>query len=432
MNSIKLACERRDEKQRIIRMYNYRNKTQVKKNGPWVCIIGGSFSQVPYIRAANNLGYNTLVFDRDFNAPGADYATRFIAISTHDNDKILGTIAKISENIYLAGCLTSSAHHKALSTTAAVVEEFDLIGSNTDAANLTNNKKLMKECLKSNNIMTPAYCCIDYTVDAGKFLASYSTAIMKPSSGGTGSAGIRIIANGQLHLQDFNQTQVESLDNHVILEEYFPGQEYSIDGFVNKGKVNILSVSLKYTNGPAGNFTIDGFATGNKIDDKVFTSMYDIADKVVIALKLDNTFFSIDAIIGEKEIAVVDVGLLLDAKIDRLIFFAGLDIYTLRIRLATNSLDEKNEQYLVNDHGYALKFFYPDSSGYLYYNDKNIEMLRRKHELCFERQRLSGDYVSKPASLSDTIGWVIAKGEDYSQAWSLVSSINSDSIFSVR
>ena len=78
----------------------------------WVCVIGGGRSQVPFIEAAGERGLNTVVFDRDPDAPAKDIATEFVAMSTHDTD---GVIAHLDEHPRdLAGCFTYSSFEGAL------------------------------------------------------------------------------------------------------------------------------------------------------------------------------------------------------------------------------------------------------------------------------------------------------------------------------
>ena len=79
-------------------------------------------------------------------------------------------------------------------------------------------------------------------------------------------------------------------------------------------------------------------------------------------LGINNSFFSVD-IKGGK---VLDVGLLLDCKIDRLLFHTGFDIYEAYVKLATGQrvfwpLDKMPKF----KPGYRLHFNYPAGTGEL-------------------------------------------------------------------
>ncbi len=94
---------------------------------PWVCIIGGGKSQVPFIEAARAQGARTLVFDGDPAAPAREIADRFVPISTHDTAGVLEHCEGLDDGP-LSGCFTYSSYEQALVTTAAVVERFGLRG----------------------------------------------------------------------------------------------------------------------------------------------------------------------------------------------------------------------------------------------------------------------------------------------------------------
>ena len=67
-----------------------------------IVIVGGSLSHVPFIVAAKNLGYKTIVFDRDKNCQGAKVSDGFYKLSTHDVEKIISKCCEINEREKIA------------------------------------------------------------------------------------------------------------------------------------------------------------------------------------------------------------------------------------------------------------------------------------------------------------------------------------------
>ena len=63
--------------------------------------------------------------------------------------------------------------------------------------------------------------------------------------------------------------------------------------------------------------------------------------KIFQSIKLSNTFFNIDIIVNENDIFFIDFNLLLDTKIDRFLYFMGVDIYSLQIDLILDQVDIK-------------------------------------------------------------------------------------------
>ena len=68
----------------------------MNKNNRNVIILGASKSQVHLIKIVKDIGFNTVVVDRDINAPGLIEADHKIIVSTYDDDSIYKEIE--SEN----------------------------------------------------------------------------------------------------------------------------------------------------------------------------------------------------------------------------------------------------------------------------------------------------------------------------------------------
>ena len=69
-------------------------------------VVSGGKSQLPFIRAANNLGYRAVVFDRTPLAPGAAIADMFYPMSTHDVKRILAECSQLNKKQALASMIS--------------------------------------------------------------------------------------------------------------------------------------------------------------------------------------------------------------------------------------------------------------------------------------------------------------------------------------
>ncbi len=409
---------------------------------PWLCIIGASRSHLPFIEAALHLNFNTLVFDRDGDAPGVRVATRFEAISTHDADDIMSKCNELIQHGELLGCITYVSDERALTAAAKVIEEFSLPGFKPIAVVNTSNKYRMKACLEREGIPTPQFGIIRSLAELYEFLVEHKQAIIKPAFGGTGSAGVALVFyGGQQNNQAFQRAQQESANDEVIAEVYTPGQEYSIDGYVQRGRITVLGIAHKFTLGPKHHFVINGFATGglgrnaNKEYEKVLEELIDLGYRVVATLEIDDSFFSIDVVSGEQGLVVVDVGLLLDAKIDRLLYFSGLDVYELRCRLAIGEKATVYQNRAVFGSGYALRFLYSSKYGKFHPVQEGMINGMGDTGVCRTRvewNRQAGEVVAPPESLADTVGWLMVEASDRFAAWELASEQRLSNLFSVE
>ena len=93
-----------------------------------------------------------------------------------------------------------------------------------------------------------------------------------------------------------------------ILEEYYFGREFSVDGIVIGKTPYVLSVSEKYNLGPTYNFIMCGFSMGkiSNEDEKLLTKEKEIremAKQAAVAMGISNSFFSVDLLLTQNDLA---------------------------------------------------------------------------------------------------------------------------------
>jgi carbamoyl-phosphate synthase large subunit len=398
-------------------------------------IVGGSQSQMPFIQAANNLGYRTIVFDRNPSAPGAAIADKFYPFSTHDIESILGECDRLAKKNKIASIITYSAYTMPLKVVARASEEFGLRSFSIQAVNNTTNKAKMKQKLCEVGVPTPEWS-IEYNWEnTESFYKKYGPSIIiKPASGSMGSSGVSMVREEkQLH-SAFEKSSEVSEDGQVIVEKFYEGREFSVDGIINENRATVLAVSEKLNLGETHNFIISGFTTGRNSDTDFKYGTNKIVKVVLQAVKalgINNSFFGADVLLTDKGPLVLEVGLLLDAKIDRLLFFAGVDVYDMRCKVAVG--DEINFQPLNQSKGYALQFMFADRVGRLSIKKRWVIELTdiNPTRILVEWERHEGDMVVPPKSVADILGWVIVKDVDQQKALSYAKKVAKSGLFNL-
>jgi len=396
-------------------------------------IIGGSQSQVPFIKAAKKLGHNTVVFDQNSCCPGAREGDRFYPISTHDFDSILKVCGKLKQDNSIKGIMTYSAYSKPLLATAKLCSIFQLPSFSVESAELSTNKSKMKKRFKEYGIPSPLSFEAYSFREAKRFLSEQSPPwILKPGSGSQGSLGVSIVEDVDDLGNSFTDASDNSQNGSVIIEKYHNGREFSVDGIVSHGQFTVLAISEKFNLGFEGNFTISGFAMGTIPDEdhalkKNIDFISTVALDAVGSLGIDNSFFSVDVILSDKGPLVLECGILLDAKIDRFLHYAGVNVYEMICRVAIGErLEEATTKF---QKGYALKFMFAQKEGKLrIVSDYNTQM---SGNILIEWERDNEDMVIKPKSIADTVGWIITAGNDQKNAYFTASKISEGPLFHV-
>lgn len=376
----------------------------------WVCVIGGGKSQMPFIEAAGERGLNTVVFDRDPDAPAKGIATEFVTMSTHDTDGVIAYLEAHPRD--LVGCFTYSSYEGALLTTSAIVDRFGLRGLRRKALDRMWSKPEMLRALDSAGLATTDWTVTSDPVELEEFVARQGAAIVKPARGGVGSVGVAFVAPGREGIGELLATAcAASSDGMALIEGYLAGSEYSVDGYVAGGTAVVLAVSRKSSLGAEGGFVMAGFVTGpGAIQEDVASALTGLADPVLDAAGLDDSYFSLDVIESDGELFVIDVGPLLDAKIDRLLHHAGVDVYGVASDIG---LGAAVAIALSPGRAHALRFLYASESGVLAMGAAG----RVKTQGGFahlEFEKAAGDEVRPPESVADVVAWVIGSGSDAS------------------
>jgi len=273
------------------------------------------------------------------------------------------------------------------------------------------DKNLMKSCFAKYDILTPDWLLTSDKSMATEFHSQLSSrVIMKPSSGGVGSAGVSLIEKNNQGIEDkFQHAKDCSSDGFVIIEKFVKGREYSVDGIVIKDKPHTLSISEKHNLGPEKGFVMSGFSTLNRYSNKTSNGLWSmiegVAHSAVSALGLRNSLFSADVVVEDGVVVVIECGVLLDCKIDRLLWFAGIDIYEMYIRLITGTY-RNSVSSVVKD--VDLRFIFAERQGMLEIKEDVFDYVS------LEWEKKDGDCVKPPTSISDTVGWVIGQKENVS------------------
>ena len=189
---------------------------------------------------------------------------------------------------------------------------------------------------------------------------------------------------------------LKSISKPFILEQKISGREFTIDGWVSNKKIFIFKFFQKNTSFSSSPPLPLGYRL-KKIDHQLQQKLKKLTRQAIQAFSLNHSFFSLD-VISKKDGKnfIIDFGPLLDAKMDRLLYHAGIDIYNTALDLALGKTPAVSNYSLNN---YTLDFAYRSTIN----SDLNSKILAIEAN----QSRL----ISKklPSSVADITDWVITK-----------------------
>ena len=232
-------------------------------------VIAGGVPQVELIKQLKDRGFTTLLADGNPNAVARSYADVFYHVNIFD----ISAIKEIAEKEKVDFLLTVCADQVLL----VVAEVSEMLGLpcyiDYKTAQDVSDKIRMKRIFKEIDVPTTDYVKMDcLNLDAISHL--HYPLVVKPVDAYS-SKGVRKVENLEELKLYYAEAQKISRSGGVIVEEYFQGEEISVDAFVINGKAKILTIS-----------------NSEKVKDKdrfvIFRGRYPVAASEVVLKKIEN------------------------------------------------------------------------------------------------------------------------------------------------
>ncbi len=205
-------------------------------------ILGGGSCQINGIKRAKEMGIDVVVSDYLPDAPGKSLADFSEMTSTFDHQGILD----IAKKHHVDGIMTLGTDQPVY--TCSYVAEQLALPSYLDAytAKSVTNKKLMKTIMSQNNIPAQNYTFISKGFDDKALSGLTFPLVIKPLDS-QGQRGVYKLQTVEAVRSYIHKTLSFSRENSILVEEYYPSDEITVSGWVNNGKVHILTITDRLT-----------------------------------------------------------------------------------------------------------------------------------------------------------------------------------------
>ena len=200
-------------------------------------VIAGGVPQIELIKQLKARNITTILADGSPNAVARPYADSFYHVNIFD----IEAIKEIAEKEKVDFILTVCADQVLL----VVAQVSEMLGLpcyiDYKTAQAVSDKIKMKKRFKEIGVPTSDYVTTDF-FDVEKISTLHYPLVVKPVDAYS-SKGVRKAENLQELKQFYEAAHHISRSGGVIVEEYFEGEEISVDAFVINGKARILTVS---------------------------------------------------------------------------------------------------------------------------------------------------------------------------------------------
>lgn len=257
-------------------------------------VIGASRDAIHTIEKAKEHGIYVIALDGNPNAEGFKAADEKVVVDISDLEKVEKEIERINPDFTIPIPIG-----RYLSTMGYVNDKFHLKGACYQATKVSTDKYIFHQILHDAKLRNIQLYLINKNTDIENINIDYP-AILKPRYG-SGSRDVFFINSDE----DLNKyiKRVKLLNEDFVLEQAAIGDEYSIDGAVIDGKLQITLLRKKIITPLPIRQPISSFA---EIDDEMYSRVRKFMRKVVEVLDYNDCLVNADLIINDSEIFVIE------------------------------------------------------------------------------------------------------------------------------
>lgn len=261
-------------------------------------VIGASRDAVHTIKKAKEHGIYVIALDGNPKADGFNYADESIVVDISNVDNVCKVIEEVSPDFTIPIPIG-----RYLSTTGFVNDKYDFKGINYAATRYSTDKFLFHKKLEEHGLRNIQMYLVNADTNTDDIDIEYP-AILKPRYG-SGSRDIFFV-NSDIELEKAI-VEVRKREEDFIAEQAVEGTEYSIDGAVINGKLEITLLRKKIitpipVRQPISSFAVVKDEEGSALYARVQAYMRD----VVKALEYNNCLVNADLIINDREVFAIE------------------------------------------------------------------------------------------------------------------------------
>lgn len=200
-------------------------------------VVAGGMPQIELIKQLCERGVETVLVDGSSNPVALPFSDKFYHVNIFDIEAVKAVARKEKVDFLITVCAD-----QVLLVVAQISEELGLPWYiDYQTAKLVSDKELMKRVLAENDIPTSKYVVMD-NFDAGRTRHLRYPLIVKPVDAYSSKGVKKVLHEGELR-DAFEEAKNISRTKNAIVEEFFEGEEISVDLFIEDGKAHVLCIS---------------------------------------------------------------------------------------------------------------------------------------------------------------------------------------------
>ena len=381
-----------------------------------ILILGAGPFQLPAIRAARALGFKAVATDRNPEAVGLREADHPETVDLSDVSGCLG----LAQHYKIAGVLTV-ASEIAVPTVAAIAEMLDLPGPGIQGARIATNKAMMRELFHEHSIPCRVARCCTSISDVELAIEDTGLPVVVKPTDNAGSRGVSYVDHGWQLGKAVQHALAHSREKRLLVEEYIPGVEMSVEGFVVNGCFSAIALSDKIRTDPP--YLLDTTVLfPSQQPRRIQDAACDVIQRSVDAAGLHTAAIHAELMVGPGGVNVIEFaarGAGFKVFTDMLPWVTGIDVVTVLVHLAVGEPVDLSSPLA---RGSVLRF--PEVPPGRVASIKGVDEARAMHGVKdLELYVRPGDEIPVLSSASDRVGYFVTVGESRREAEEIMERV---------
>ena len=360
-------------------------------------LIAGGIPQIELIKQLKSRGIETVLADGNPAAVARPFADIFYHVDIFDVPAVKNIAEKEKVDFVLTVCAD-----QVLLVAAQVSEELGLpCYIDFETAQAVSDKIKMKTRFKQIGIPTTDYITTD-CLDEEAVSRLRFPLVVKPVDAYS-SRGVRKAAGMDELRRFYDEAHEISRSGGVIIEEYFEGEEVSVDAFVTGGKAKILAVTNSEKVKDKDRFVIFRGRYPAAVPEKVLNKIEEIAQRIAEGFGLVDSPLLIQLLHDGENVSVLEFCARTGGNMKWLLIkhSCGVDVITATIDITLGlvpDLEPKDtgHKIVVNDFIYCRPGIFDHLEGF-------DEMVRQDLINEYRQVRTKGNQMRGVTSSSDRI-----------------------------
>ena len=264
-----------------------------------ILILGGSHSEIPLIKACQNLGYFVITTGNNIDGLGHKTADKYIPCDYSDKKKILEIAKNEQIDAIISGC-----NDFALLTASFAGEKLGLLGHDAlETSLILHIKDKYRTLAKKLGIKTPEFMKFNKNDNTDNILKVLSFPVLVKPVDLSGGKGIKKCENKQDLEKAINLALEKTKENYILIEEFISGTNHGFSAFIKNKKVVFYFVDNEqyYLN----KYLVSGASTTTDIPQNVINKLIQDCEKIADNLNLVDGLLHTQIIIDENNEPVI-------------------------------------------------------------------------------------------------------------------------------